>query len=81
MSGTSNKSYMAHDVGDGKIHIKEIPSGNLVHIISLPMGATLLTPPMISGDHLSYTCLVGGTVRKGFVHKVPSGSIVNIFSG
>ena len=79
MSGTSEKSYIAHDAGDGKIHIKEIPSGVIVHIITMPMGSTLLTPPLISGDHLSYTCLVGGTVRKGFVHKVPSGNIVNIF--
>ena len=79
MSGTSEKSYIAHDAGDGKIHIKEIPSGVVVHIITLPLGSTLLPPPLISGDHLSYTCLVGGTVRKGYVHKVPSGNIVNVF--
>ena len=81
MSGTSKKSYIAHDAGDGKIHIKEIPDNNLVQIIALPHGAVLMTPPMISGDQLSYTCLIGGTVRKGFVHKVPQGNVISIFSG
>lgn len=81
MSDSSTKSYVAHDAGDGKIHIKEIPSGNVAQIISIPSGSILLTPPMISGDHLSYTCLIGGSLRKGYVHKVPSGSVVNVFSG
>ena len=80
MSGTS-KSYIVHDAGNGKLEIKELPNGNLVQIISLPHDAHILTPPMISGDQVSYTCLIGGTVRRGFIHKVPSGNLISIFQG
>ena len=77
----SDKSYMVVDTGAGRLDIKEIPSGNVINSIPLPPGASILTPPMISGDQVSYTCLIGGSVRKGFIHKVPSGNIINYFTG
>ena len=77
----ASKSYMVVDAGSGTLEIKELPSGNVINFISLPAGATILTPPMISGDQVSYTCLIGGTVRKGFIHKIPSGNVINYFTG
>jgi hypothetical protein len=78
---SNSKSYMVQDAGNGNLEIKEIPNGNVVQIISLPHNAKMLTPPMISGGQVSYTCLLGGTVRRGYVHKVPSGNLISIFSG
>ena len=42
---------------------------------------TLLTPPMVMGDQVSFTCLYKNGSRWGYVYKVPSGILVNQIQG
>ena len=69
--------YTVHDTGQGNLKIVDATRGVQAGIIS-PRGQ-LVTPPIVSGNIVSFVVQHNDGSRTGQVHKLPSGSLVNQF--
>ena len=69
--------YTVHDTGQGNLKIVDATRGVQAGIIS-PRGQ-LVTPPIVSGNVVSFIVQHNDGSRVGQVHKLPSGSLVNQF--
>jgi hypothetical protein len=70
-------AYIVHDTGQGHLKIVDVHSGIQAGIIS-PRGK-LVTPPMVSGDRVSFIVEDDSGDRKGSIHSLPSGSLLTYF--
>ena len=73
----SDTIYTVHDTGGGMLKIIDGLKGLQVGVIS-PRGR-VVTPPVVSGTHVSFVVETPNGDRLGTVHKLPSGSLVNQF--
>ena len=67
--------FTVHDTGQGLLKIIDATKGIQAGMIT-PRGK-LLTPPMVSGNLVSFIVSQPDGSRLGQVHKLPSGSLVN----
>ena len=73
----SDTIYTVHDTGQGVLKIVDGLKGLQVGVIS-PRGR-VVTPPVVSGKHVSFVVELPGGDRLGTVHTLPSGSLANQF--
>ena len=69
--------YSVHDTGQGNLKIVDAHKGVQAGIIS-PRGK-LVTPPVVSGNRVSFIVERPDGSRLGTIHSLPSGSLVNQF--
>tara|TARA_R110000751_G_scaffold41770_1_gene97682 strand:+ start:187 stop:417 length:231 start_codon:yes stop_codon:yes gene_type:complete len=67
--------FTVHDTGQGILKIIDATRGIQAGIIS-PRGR-LVTPPVVSGNTVSFVVQAQDNTRLGQVHKLPSGSLIN----
>ena len=67
--------FTVHDTGQGILKIIDATKGIHAGIIS-PRGK-LVTPPVVSGNIVSFVVQADDNTRLGQVHKLPSGSLIN----
>jgi hypothetical protein len=67
--------FTVHDTGQGLLKIVDATKGIQAGIIT-PRGK-LVTPPMVSGNIVSFVVSRPDGTRLGQVHKLPSGSLIN----
>jgi len=67
--------FTVHDTGQGILKIIDATKGIQAGIIS-PRGR-LVTPPVVSGNTVSFVVQAQDNTRLGQVHKLPSGSLIN----
>ena len=67
--------FTVHDTGQGILKIIDATKGIQAGIIS-PRGR-LVTPPVVSGNIVSFVIEQPDNTRLGQVHKLPSGSLIN----
>ena len=73
-----------HKMSGGRqyLDIVDAATGNSRNTIELaPEVDVLLTPPMVMGDQVSFTCAFKNGSRWGYVHKVPGGNLINTIRG
>ena len=69
--------YTVVDVGQGNLRIVDVDKGVQAGIISIR--GTLVTPPMVSGNRVSYIAEDPSGNRKGAIHSLPNGNLLNYF--
>jgi|TARA_B100001971_G_C17866661_1_gene371080 hypothetical protein len=69
--------FTVHDTGQGLLKVVNATKGIQVGVIS-PRGK-LETPPIVSGNVVSFVVSQPDGTRIGQVHKLPSGSLINQF--
>ena len=69
--------FTVHDTGQGLLKVVDATKGIQVGMIS-PRGK-LVTPPIVSGNVVSFVIERPDSTRIGQVHKLPSGSLTNQF--
>tara|TARA_R110002167_G_scaffold131670_1_gene315512 strand:- start:2406 stop:2636 length:231 start_codon:yes stop_codon:yes gene_type:complete len=67
--------FTVHDTGQGILKIIDATRGIQAGVIS-PRGK-LVTPPVVSGNTVSFVVQSQDNTRLGQVHKLPSGSLIN----
>lgn len=73
----SDTIYTVHDTGHGMMKIIDGMSGLQVGVLS-PRGK-VASPPIVSGDIVSFVVELPDGERLGTTHKLPSGSLINQF--
>ena len=73
----SDTIYTVHDTGQGVLKIIDGLKGLQVGVIS-PRGK-VITPPIVSGNHVSFVVETPSGERLGTVHNLPNGSLANQF--
>tara|TARA_Y100000310_G_scaffold336481_1_gene421123 strand:- start:8769 stop:8999 length:231 start_codon:yes stop_codon:yes gene_type:complete len=73
----SDTIYTVHDTGQGVMKIVDGLKGIQVGVLS-PRGV-VVTPPVVSSNHVSFVVETPDGERFGTVHSLPSGSLVNQF--
>jgi hypothetical protein len=74
---TEHNLFSVHDTGQGMLKVVDATKGVQVGMIS-PRG-TLLTPPIVSGNQVSFVVVKHDGTKLGTIHKLPSGSLINQF--
>ena len=69
--------YTVIETGGGSLKIVDAYKGIQTGIIT-PRGV-LVTPPVVSGNSVSFVIQKPDGTRIGTVHKLPSGSLINQF--
>ena len=67
--------FTVHDTGQGLLKIIDATKGIQAGMIT-PRGK-LVTPPMVSGNIVSFIVSQPDGTKLGQVHKLPSGSLIN----
>ena len=73
----SEAVYTVVDTGHGVMKVIDIMSGMQAGVIS-PRGK-VVTPPVISGNHVSFVVELQNGDRMGTTHKLPAGSLISQF--
>ncbi len=73
----SDTIYTVHDTGQGVLKIIDGMKGIQVGVLS-PRG-NVVTPPIVSGDRVSFVVELPNGERLGTTHKLPSGSLLTQF--
>ena len=73
----SEAFFSVHDTGQGYLKIVDAAAGVQTGVIS-PRGK-LVTPPIVSGNKVSFVVEKPDGTRLGTIHELPSGSMINQF--
>lgn len=73
----NNKHYTVRPDGNGVFVIVDASTGTMVNRFNLP--GQLVNGPIVSGDTCSVVTQTG-SIRTGFIIKIPTGNIINRFS-
>ena len=72
-----HNAYTVTDTGQGFLNIVDAYKGVIVSRIS-PRGK-LVTPPMVTGNRVSFVVQKPDGSKLGTVHNLPGGSLINQF--
>jgi|10_taG_2_1085330.scaffolds.fasta_scaffold00217_37 hypothetical protein len=73
----SDSFYTVHDTGQGYLKVIDAHKGIQAGIIS-PRGK-IVTPPIVSGDRVSFVVEAPDGTKMGVTHKLPNGAVLNHF--
>lgn len=74
----NNKQYTVRPDGGGVYVIIDMSTGSMVNRFNLP--GQLVNGPIVSGDSCSVVTQ-SGSIRTGYIIRIPTGNIINRFQG
>jgi hypothetical protein len=69
--------YTVHDTGQGMFKIVDARRGTQAGVLT-PRGS-VVTPPVVNGDMVSFVVQLSDGTKMGTTHKLPTGQLVNQF--